>query len=79
MGTTYKYREYGIAPAAIPSRNLDGETGKWMPHAQISRTKENEDLVLPVDWSNEFNTKAEAEAFALEAAKHLIDSGNCAI
>lgn len=79
MDETYRHGNYRIIPGATQLRNVDGTAGHWPPHAEIQRPSGNEDLVLPVDWRDEFDTAAAAKEFALQAALDLIDSGRCKI
>ncbi|MDX1535935.1 MAG: hypothetical protein R3346_04210 [Candidatus Spechtbacterales bacterium] len=64
-----KYNDYTIQSNAYQ----DEETDKWVPQAKILRADQNEEE-YPLTWEREFDTREEAESFAMQSAQFYIEN-----
>lgn len=76
----FKHRDYDVFPAGQQLRNEDGSPGRWMALACVIRWRGSDVLAVPVSWyPPEFDTEQDAIAYAVAAARDMIDTGRCKI
>jgi len=76
----FKHGGYDVFPAGQRLRNEDGSLGKWMALASVIRWHGDEVLAVPVSWyPPAFDSEQTAAAYAVTAAKEMIDAGRCKI
>lgn len=67
-----QYNEYLIEGTAYQ----DEDTERWVPQATIKQVREEGGPRenYPLTWEREFDTREEAEAFAVQSAQFYIDN-----
>jgi len=76
----FKHGPYSVFPAGQQLLNEDGSPGEWMALASVIRWRGDEVLAVPVSWyPPTFPTEEAAAAYAVNAARQMIDAGRCKI